>query len=77
MAGVNVRNLGIRFGAHQVIQGLDLDVRCCPAQESLPARGSFAWWRHAAFEAFLLHWYYTGMAYSRLIGSKGQLERVT
>ena len=26
MAGVNVRNLGIRFGANQVIQGLDLEV---------------------------------------------------
>jgi multiple sugar transport system ATP-binding protein len=26
VSGVNVRNLGIRFGAHQVIQGLDLDV---------------------------------------------------
>jgi uncharacterized SAM-binding protein YcdF (DUF218 family) len=63
--------------AKATAQGLDLDVRCSPAQESLPVRGSLAWWRRAAFEAFLLHWYHTGMAYSRLVGSKRQLERVT
>ena len=63
--------------AKATAQGLDLDVRCSPAQESLPVRGSLAWWRRAAFEAFLLHWYYTGMVYSRLIKSKRQLERVT
>ena len=26
MAGVAIRNLGIRFGGHEVIRGLDLDV---------------------------------------------------
>jgi len=63
--------------ARATAQGLDLDVRCSPAQESPPAPGSFAWWRRAALEAFLLHWYHTGMVYSRLIRSKSSLERVT
>ncbi len=57
--------------------GLELDVRCCPALACPPAQGSFAWWRRAAAEAFLLHWYHTGMLYSRLIRSERQLERVT
>jgi uncharacterized SAM-binding protein YcdF (DUF218 family) len=63
--------------AKATARGLDLDVRCSPAQTAPPHDGSFAWWRRAAGEAFLLHWYYTGMLYSRLIGSKRQLERVT
>ena len=63
--------------ARATAQGLDLDVRCSAAQESPPTHGSFAWWRRAALEAFLLHWYHTGMAYSRLVQSKRQLERVT
>ena len=57
--------------------GLDMDVRCCPAVGSPPLQGSGPWWRRAAAEAFLLHWYHTGMAYSRLIRSEKQLERVT
>ena len=58
-------------------RGLELDVRCSPAQEAPPTHGSLAWWKRAAEEAFLLHWYHTGMLYSRLIKSKSQLERVT
>jgi uncharacterized SAM-binding protein YcdF (DUF218 family) len=58
-------------------RGLDLDVRCSPALEAPPWRGSLGWWRRAALEAFLLHWYHTGMLYSRLIGSERQLRRVT
>lgn len=57
--------------------GLNLQVRCSPALDAPPQRGSWAWWWRAAREGFLLHWYHTGMAYSRLIGSKQQLERVT
>lgn len=57
--------------------GLQLEVRCCPAVEAPPARGSLAWWRRAALEGFLLHWYHTGMLYSRLLGRRAQLERVT
>ncbi|MDR3685191.1 MAG: YdcF family protein [Geothrix sp.] len=63
--------------AQATARGLELDVRCSPAPGSPPAPGSLAWWRRAALEAFLLHWYHTGLAYSRLIGSKRQLERVT
>jgi len=63
--------------AKAMAQGLDLEVRCSAAPGSPPVQGSFAWWRRAALEAFLLHWYHTGMAYSRLIGGKRQLDRVT
>jgi len=63
--------------AQATARGLDLQVRCSPATEAPPRRGSGPWWRRAAFEGFLLHWYHTGMLYSRLIGSKEQLERVT
>jgi len=28
-------------------------------------------------EGFFLHWYHTGMLYSRLLGRRAQLERVT
>lgn len=57
--------------------GLGLEVRCSPAPGCPPASGSLAWWRRAVIEAFFLHWYHTGMAYSRLIRSERQLERVT
>ncbi|WLT30720.1 YdcF family protein [Geothrix sp. PMB-07] len=63
--------------AQATAQGLGLAVRCSPALEAPPARGSAGWWRRAASEAFLLHWYHTGMLYSRLIRSQRQLERVT
>jgi uncharacterized SAM-binding protein YcdF (DUF218 family) len=57
--------------------GLGLDVRCSPAPSCPPPPGSLAWWRRAVFEAFFLHWYHTGLFYSRLIRSERQLERVT
>lgn len=63
--------------AKATAQGLELDVRCSPAKEAPPTRGTLDWWRRAAMEAFLLHWYHTGMLYSRVIGSQRQLERVT
>ena len=63
--------------AQATARGLDLDVRCSPATAAPPQRGTAVWWRRAAQEAFLLHWYHTGMLYSRLIRSKRQLERVT
>ncbi len=63
--------------ARATAQGLDLEVCCSPAPEAPPVRGSLAWWQRAAQEAFLLHWYHTGMVYSRLIRSERQLERVT
>jgi uncharacterized SAM-binding protein YcdF (DUF218 family) len=57
--------------------GLNLDVVCSPASAAPPSRGSLGWWRRAALEGFLLHWYYTGILFSRLIRSERQLERVT
>lgn len=63
--------------AAALARGLGLEVRCVPAAGCPPPRHSLGWWRRAVQEAFLLHWYHTGMAYSRLIGSKRQLERVT
>ncbi|HEX9011665.1 MAG TPA: YdcF family protein [Holophagaceae bacterium] len=64
-----------RAGA--LAEGLGLRVRRSPAPGCPPRRGSLAWCRRAAVEAFLLHWYHTGLAYSRLIRSRRQLERVT
>lgn len=58
-------------------RGLDLDVRCSPALDGPPYRGSLRWWQRAVHEAFLLHWYHVGMLYSRLIRRERQLERVT
>ena len=63
--------------AKATARGLDLQVRCSPAPGAPPLEGSAAWWRRAAVEGFLLHWYHTGMLYSRLVRSKRQLERVT
>jgi len=63
--------------AKATARGLDLQVRCSPAPDAPPLEGSAAWWRRAAVEGFLLHWYHTGMLYSRLVRSKRQLERVT
>ncbi|HLP30027.1 MAG TPA: YdcF family protein, partial [Geothrix sp.] len=63
--------------ARATARGLNLEVRCCPAQGCPPPLGTFPAWRRACQEAFLLHWYHTGMAYSRLIRSERQLERVT
>jgi len=64
-----------RAGA--MAQGLGLCVHCSAATGCPPSRGSWAWIRRALSEAFFLHWYHTGLAYSRIIGSRRQLERVT
>lgn len=58
-------------------KGLGLDVSGSPATACPPHRGSLAWWLRSCREAFLLHWYRMGMAYSRLIRSEKQLARVT
>ncbi len=58
-------------------RGLGLGIRCAPAPGCPPPRNSLPWWRRALIEAFLLHWYHTGLLYSRVIQSKAQLERVT
>lgn len=58
-------------------RGLGLEVIGSPATACPPRPGSFGWWTRSLREAFLLHWYRTGMAYSRLIRSKRLLSRVT
>jgi uncharacterized SAM-binding protein YcdF (DUF218 family) len=63
--------------ARATARGLGLEVRCSPAPGCPPAPGNLAWWRRAVLEAFFLHWYHTGLLYSRLIRSERQLERVT
>lgn len=63
--------------ATALAEGLGLRARRAPAVACPPPRGSLGWWKRAGFEAFLLHWYRTGLRYSRFIGSKRQLERVT
>lgn len=63
--------------ARATAEGLSLSARAVPAQACPPRRGSAGWCWRAAQEAFFLHWYHTGMFYSRLIRSKRQLERVT
>jgi len=57
--------------------GLGMNAALSPATDAPPAPGSPAWWWRALLESFLLHWYYTGVTYSRLIGSRKQLARVT
>jgi uncharacterized SAM-binding protein YcdF (DUF218 family) len=64
-----------RAGA--LARGLGLQARCSPAGACPPASGTAGWWLRAFHEAFLLHWYYTGMLYSRVIRSERQLARVT
>jgi len=57
--------------------GLSMDVRCSPASAAPPRPGSVAWHLRAVREAFLLHWYRVGVAYSRLLRSRRLLSRVT
>lgn len=64
-----------RAGA--LARGLGLEVRRSAAPGCPPAPGTLAWYRRAVVEAFFLHWYHTGLAYSRTIRSRRQLERVT
>ncbi len=64
-----------RAGA--LARGLGLNPSCSPATACPPLRGSPGWWTRAIYEAFLLHWYHTGVAYSRLIRSERQLSRLT
>ena len=63
--------------AKAMARGLGLPVRCVPARACPPPPGSIGWWGRAMLEAFLLHWYHTGMATSRFMGSDRQLKRVT
>jgi uncharacterized SAM-binding protein YcdF (DUF218 family) len=63
-----------RVGA--LARGLGLACHFSPAHEAAPeTRGR--WLLRAAREASLLHWYHTGVLYSRLIGARSYLARVT
>lgn len=62
--------------AAALARGLGLDFVCCAAPAP-PRRGSLAWWLRAGREAFLIHWYHVGVAYSRAIRSEKLLSRVT
>ena len=63
--------------AATLARGLGLDVRCAPAAAAPPRRGSPGWWRRAVHEAFLLHWYHVGLTFSRVVGRREALARVT
>lgn len=63
--------------ARALADGLRMQIRCQPARACPPTRGSLGWWCRALSEAFFLHWYATGVWYSRLICSERQLARVT
>jgi uncharacterized SAM-binding protein YcdF (DUF218 family) len=56
-------------------RGLGLDVVPSPAAAASPRKAGYA--LRALREAFFLHWYHVGVAYSRLIRSQRLLERVT
>ena len=62
--------------AATLARGLALEVACSAAPSAPPLRGSPGWWLRGAREAFLLHWYHVGVAYSRAIGSQRMLARV-
>jgi uncharacterized SAM-binding protein YcdF (DUF218 family) len=64
----------VRAAAHA--RGFGLDVVCSPAPGAGPS-SRVATWGRALNQAFMLHWYHTGVAYSRLIRSRRLLERVT
>ena len=63
--------------AAALAKGLGLKTHPSPAMDCPPRPGSLKWWVRAGFEAFFLHWYRVGMAYSRAVGLRRQLERVT
>ena len=64
-----------RAGA--LARGLGLEVLLSPARAAPPRRGSPGWALRAAREGFLLHWYHVGLGFSRAIGSRRMLDRVT
>jgi uncharacterized SAM-binding protein YcdF (DUF218 family) len=56
-------------------EGLGMEVVPSPAVAAAPAGIAYA--LRALREAFFLHWYHVGVAYSRMIRSRRMLERVT
>lgn len=62
--------------AAALARGFGIEVASSPATGSLPDSQT-AYWSRALKQAFMLHWYHVGVAYSRLIRSRRLLERVT
>jgi uncharacterized SAM-binding protein YcdF (DUF218 family) len=62
--------------AAALARGFGLEISCGAAPASSPD-SRVAWWWRAWTQAFMLHWYRVGVAYSRLLGSPTLLERVT
>lgn len=77
--GTNQRLLVVSDALHlaraaALARNLGLAVRCSPAP------GAIAGWRwglRAMREAFMVHWYHVGVAWSRAIGSRRLLSRVS
>ncbi|HRC85127.1 MAG TPA: YdcF family protein, partial [Thermoanaerobaculia bacterium] len=46
-------------------RGFGLEAAFSPASKAPPRTGSAAWWLRAVKEAYLVHWYHSGVAYSR------------
>lgn len=63
--------------AATLARGLGIEVRCSPSRIAPPLLGSAIWWWRALSEAFLLHWYHVGLGYSRALGLRRALARVT
>lgn len=63
-----------RIGA--LARGLDLSCRFSPAEKAAPETPA-RWWLRAFREAALLHWYHTGVRYSRFVRNEAYLSRVT
>jgi uncharacterized SAM-binding protein YcdF (DUF218 family) len=61
--------------ARALAAGLGLTTWSSPAPAAGPA--GLRWWLRAAREAFLLHWYHSGVLYGRLTRNRRYLARVT
>jgi uncharacterized SAM-binding protein YcdF (DUF218 family) len=61
--------------ARAMATGLGLETWCSPAPGAGPGGGRG--WLRAVREALLLHWYHTGVLYSRLTRNRRNLARVT
>ena len=63
--------------AAAIAKGLSMPTCCSAAPGTDPPRNTWAWRLGAFREAFMVHWYHTGMAYSRMTRSDRMLRRVT
>jgi len=63
--------------AAALARGLKIEVLLSPARAAPPRKGSAGWALRATREAYLLHWYHVGLAFSRATGSRRLLDRVT